>query len=59
VIERHRNSPAPNVGPNDLCRKFWLAVMIRGSVDDPVRDGEGCRGQGVFVSGDVGRVDAD
>ena len=26
-----------------LCRKFWLAVMIRGSFDGPVRDGEGCR----------------
>jgi hypothetical protein len=34
----------PNVGPNDLCRKFWLAVMIRGSLDGPVRDGEGWRG---------------
>ena len=43
VIERHCHSPVPGVGLNDLCRKFWLAVMIRGSFDGPVRDGEGCR----------------
>jgi len=36
------HSPVPNVGPNDLCRKFWLAV--NSSFDGPVRDGEGCRG---------------
>jgi hypothetical protein len=59
VIERHCHSRVPNVGPTDLCRKFWLAVMLRGSFDGPVGDGEGCRGKGLFVSGGLVRVDAD